>query len=212
MTRSTLLRQLALFNAKERFFLVGYALGNPEFRLGEAFRAALGRAINIAVPDDAYCAMDYHLDWIYAALYASEHGDADVCDNAEEHIKGHQEDVDLLVAFEHDGVTQLVLIEAKAATSWSNDQAGSKTERLTKMFGAEGDRWPRVRPWFVLVSPNAPAKLDLSTWPAWTRGSDGRPIHFQLPVADRKIKRVTRWNAERACADAKGKHWKIVDR
>jgi len=40
---SGLLHHLQEFNRKERFFLVGMAPGNPEFRLGEEFRERLAQ-------------------------------------------------------------------------------------------------------------------------------------------------------------------------
>jgi hypothetical protein len=61
-------------NAKERFFLVRYALGNPDFKLGPDFRVALSKKIRQEIPEDAFCAMDYHLDWIHAALVAAAKG------------------------------------------------------------------------------------------------------------------------------------------
>ena len=66
---SRLLLHLEEFNRKERFFLVGMALGNPEFRLGEEFRERLAQKLSLQVPRDAFVAMDYHLDWLAASLF-----------------------------------------------------------------------------------------------------------------------------------------------
>ncbi len=56
------------FNRKERYFLVGEALGNPHFELGAAFRERLSRALAIDFAGRTWAAMDYHLDWIQTAL------------------------------------------------------------------------------------------------------------------------------------------------
>lgn len=64
----TLIEHLESFNRKERFFVVGAALGNPSFRLGQEFKSTLGAVFNFYVPHDAFAAMGYHLDWIHAAL------------------------------------------------------------------------------------------------------------------------------------------------
>jgi hypothetical protein len=65
-------QKLAHFNRKERFLLVGQALGNPGFTVGAAFRRSLAALLDRPVPKDAYCAMDYHLDWLFAALLWAE--------------------------------------------------------------------------------------------------------------------------------------------
>lgn len=214
MPGSTLLQELARFNAKERFFLIAYALDKPDFRLGEPFRAALENALNIPVPVDAYCAMDYHLDWICAALHVSNGAYHAPVKNEKpcELVKGNQEDVDLLVAFACNGVTQLVLIEAKGVGAWSNEQAKRKVERLDAIFESAGDRRGNVRPWYVLVSPRAPVKLEWEGWPAWALASNARPIHMVLPMPAGKISRVTRWDNDLGRASKGGEHWKIVDR
>ena len=65
---------LESFNRKERFFLVGQALGNPRFKLSRDFRTRLGKAVGleengIKIPANAFAAMDYHLDWVAASLF-----------------------------------------------------------------------------------------------------------------------------------------------
>src|SRR5205085_6240812 len=68
---SSLIKVLDDFNRKERFFLVGFALGNPGFRPHAAFLQELGATVGVTFPhdpDDTWCWMDYHLDWLYASL------------------------------------------------------------------------------------------------------------------------------------------------
>ena len=73
-----LVKNLESFNRKERFFLVGAALGNPTFRLDPTFRDQVGREFGLDVPEEAFVAMDYHLDWIYAGLVVSSAGPTSV--------------------------------------------------------------------------------------------------------------------------------------
>ncbi len=72
---SDLIELLDDLNSKERFFLVRQALG--EFQLGADFRQELGEAIGLAIPSGAFSWMDYHLDWLVAALRAYESGRVD---------------------------------------------------------------------------------------------------------------------------------------
>ena len=130
---SDLISLLNHFNRKERFFLVGQALGNREFSLGERFRQELGEVIEVEIPCDAFVAMDYHPDWISASLWAYRNpkrvGEA-VC-NSDGVATGTQQDVDLLIAFEQEDCYCLVLVEAKGYDSWNNKQMNEKSDRLS---------------------------------------------------------------------------------
>ena len=93
-----LIELLETLNRKERFFLIRQALGT--FRLDDEFRRRLGEATCLAIPCDAFAAMDYHLEWLAAALCAYECGNVDcLFDNRQRVVRGNQEDTDLLVVF-----------------------------------------------------------------------------------------------------------------
>ena len=93
----SLLHYLCQFNAKERFFLVGHVLGNPQFTLDSAFRAELSKTMNLSLPGDLFCAMDFHLDWLYAALQLhADEGKIRIHSNTQGIIKAQQEDIDLI--------------------------------------------------------------------------------------------------------------------
>lgn len=121
---TTLMEFLESLNRKERFFLIGDALGNRTFQLSADYQSRLGEALDISIPDGAFVAMDYHLDWIHASLFLTQPGvDREgFHPNIEPVATGNQEDADLLVAFEKEGLTHLVLVEAKAETGWTNMQ------------------------------------------------------------------------------------------
>ena len=93
----TFLKLLESFNRKERFFLVGQALGNPKFQLSDGFRSMLGGqdAFGIVPPKDALVFMDYHLDWLHASLFLSlpENDAAGVHPNSRQIATGTQEDI-----------------------------------------------------------------------------------------------------------------------
>lgn len=179
-----LIELLKSFNRKERYFLVRHALGN--FRLSDDFRRELGEEINLEILRCAFTAMDYHLDWLVAALFAYQRGGIDdLFQNSPQGIiKGTNEDSDLLVAFVGDGQYHLVLIEAKADGSWDNNQMRSKSGRLRQIFGCDGDRHPGVVPHFCLMSPGRPEKLDSSEWPEWMSRNNGSYywIEMQFPT------------------------------
>jgi hypothetical protein len=161
------------FNRKERFYLVGKALGNENFQLSKAFRDQLGSAIGVSVPSSAFCAMDYHLDWLYAALYLQSHdSQSTIVEDSSGNITGNQQICVFLVSFERNTITHLVLLEAKGATSWSNEQMRCKTERLRGIFVEDGNRFQDVKPHFLLTSPRRPKNLKEELWPLWMRRGD----------------------------------------
>ncbi|MBI5488795.1 MAG: hypothetical protein HY905_15780 [Deltaproteobacteria bacterium] len=189
---SSLLTVIESFNRKERFFLVAAALDNPRLRLGRAFRQRLGTALRLDIPSSALVAMDYHLDWLWASLCLARSSAAEtvVLRNRGGLVTGHQEDVDLLVAFETGRTTRLILIEAKVETGWSNRQMSSKAGRLRRMFGDDGRGCRGVRPYFVLMSPRQARDLRSSEWPSWM-AQRGQPVwlELKLPPDRRRVAR-----------------------
>jgi hypothetical protein len=162
-----------LFNRKERYFLLQDALGKQPLR--PEFREKLGKKIGLDFPEHAKWWMDYHFDWIFASLRLADtdphsSGLKDLVFESPDFggstgalsvfLNQNQEDVDLLVAFQDGEVTQLVLVEAKGATRFSNAQLASKLHRMRIIFDA-GAGWYRsdLQPHFVLTSPKRPRKL-----------------------------------------------------
>ena len=193
---SAFIEYLRSFNRKERFFLVGTALGNPTFQLDSAFRRRLGSRFALEVPSNAFVAMDYHLDWIYASAYLSKEGvnASGNHPNKAGLVSGNQEDVDLIVAFDAGETTHVIMLEAKAYTAWSNTQMKSKAKRLKAIFGKEGDCFPQLRPHFGLMSPKPPRQLKTECWPSWMLSPGSTPICMELAVPPGRMK-LTRCNS-----------------
>ncbi|WP_235630015.1 hypothetical protein [Aeromonas veronii] len=57
-----LIKNLKSFNRKERFYLVGQMLGNPDFRMDDKQLDEISRLIGLTIPREYFAAMDYHLD------------------------------------------------------------------------------------------------------------------------------------------------------
>lgn len=201
-----LIERLRRFNRKERFYLIGRALGNQAFTLSEEFRQTLGKELALDIPRDAFVAMDYHLNWLYAALLlaTAEAGRA-IPHDLEPSIAGNQEDIDLLIAYDEDRITRAVLVEAKGATGWTNKQLMSKASRLKTIFDEDGNRWDTVQPRFVIASPRRPRLLNDTGWPSWMK-NPVRWIELRMPP---DVQRITRCDAEGLIGET-GTHWKIV--
>lgn len=165
-----LIDRLKMFNAKERFLLIGQILGNTAFQPSETFLDELRAELSIEMPpaEKMFAAMDYHLDWIYAAVAMSDTTADNVqYPDASQGVNGTQEDVDFLLAWQHDNSFQLVVIEAKGVTGWTNKQIESKAERLEFIFGKSGQKIANVTPHFVLMSPRNSLNLRKNVFPEW---------------------------------------------
>lgn len=201
-----LVPHLRRLNRKERFFLVGLALGNEAFRLGYEFRQKLSDVLGLFIPEDAFVAMDYHLDWLFAAIHlAAASGAPGPHPRDPRLITGTQEDIDLLVAFDTDRESHVIMLEAKGVTSYSNRQFESKVARLSAAFTAP--QAERVVPHLVLVSPMRPRYLRYDGCPPWMFGKDGQVAWLQLPVPSdmQKIVRCT----EDGSPNSRGKYWTV---
>ncbi len=186
---SSMIAHLDRLNRKERFFLVGMALGKREFKLDSLFRRKLSEKFGIAVPDTAFVAIDYHLNWIFAAAALTFGNPAWglVYENKDRVIDGTQEDIDLLVAFENaSGLTHLIMLEAKGVIAFSNNQFQHKIGRFKSIFGEDCEKWPKVRPYFGLVSPREPKRLRYDLCPFWLKVGDKIPW-LEMPIPQDRL-------------------------
>jgi len=238
---TALLDHLQRFNRKERFLLVGQALGNPTFTLGKHFAGSLADKLARPVPQTAYCAMDYHLDWLFAALVWTYEGggigmpmprtftdpkpvsgDKDDWKSEDLKVTGNQSDVDLLVAWVDDrGRGQVVMLEAKGYSRWDPEQMRYKCARLNAIFGSDGRRFSDVDAHLVLTGP-APGPTATSLpdmqWPIWARQQDAPdgPAKYFLPLTKPghetvAVERITAPEDGPTKKSATGSYWRIKD-
>jgi hypothetical protein len=164
--------------------------------------------LNVKIPSEYFFAMDYHLDWVLAALtqfYGQPQENA-IHDNNHKLIKGTQEDVDLILVFSVSGKNHIVLFEAKGFTSWSNEQLNKKEKRLGNIFNyieAHNVNCTNLKQHYILMSPNKPQKLTLAR-------EEQRFGFIKLEMTSGH-KYVTRVN-ERGLSSKKGKQWMVKNR
>jgi len=213
-----LIENLKSFNRKERFYLVGQMLGNPEFRMDDKQLDKISALIGIKIPREYFSAMDYHLDWIYTSLFLTQEHDErpfprNFIDNNKKvdlQISGTQEDVDFLLAFvDHENTTHIVMIEAKGDSYFSNSQLDSKNKRFKAIFGNE-NTWPNVRPHFLICSPKEPQNVNIEDPAYFMLTKDQNIIWFSL-VMDTGKNKVTRCigSEENNKTSSEGDHWKV---
>jgi hypothetical protein len=211
---------LASFNRKERYWLVRNCLGAGPTPLCHGFRErlskALGPRLDGVIPDTAWWATDYHLDWLIAALHChaapSEDGIFECRANVDRQIKGTQEDIDLIVVSERD----IILVEVKAFGAWGRKQLDSKIKRLSELCDATGVAFPdtapdrQVRMHFVLMSRTPPEKVIYEDWPCWAVKSRKEPNWMKLRIepALTELSTVVRCGPT-GKSDANGGYWTV---
>ena len=215
---------LALFNRKERYWLLRNALGPGAEALDAHFRQRLHSEIGVSIPEDAWWAIDYHLDWLIGALHLVDRGrdDDTVRKNADGLVAGNQEDFDLIVAFDK----TLILIEAKGVTSWRNGQIDSKIKRietLLKYQEGSGGFVPQI--FLVLTSPRRPESLKqleetINAWPQWMLNNEtDKPYWIGMdmaldgrPMVDGKAEfhKVVRCADSGGAVGEAGSHWTVL--
>ncbi|BCG47927.1 hypothetical protein GEOBRER4_n2779 [Citrifermentans bremense] len=202
---------LRRFNRKERFYVVQEATRGG-FELDDTFRQRLEAKLRIAIPaQSVFMAMDYHFDWIYASLFLCGHDrdiERDVFKRDRDLIKASQEDVDLLIAApdaSNSALTNLIMIEAKGDTSWTNAQAESKAARLQSMF-KPGTFEHILRPYYLIWSPNPSKNLRFDCFPQWALHG-GEVPHLKLTMSE-ELRKVTCCNQDgKNLLD--GDYWKV---
>ena len=156
-----MMEALMAFNRKERYHLICEAVIGGQMQLNEGFRKSLKEESGIEIPVDAFVAMDYHLDWISAAVQLATNNISaqDAAQSSEDFsnrlsgsddvLSGNQEDVDLLVAFLSGKKIYLILVEAKADSGWTSKQLKSESKRLKAILNDTVGEW--IDPRLVLI-------------------------------------------------------------
>lgn len=211
----SLVSLLRHFNRKERYWLLNDALGSPP--ISNDYLKHLATTLGIAVPEgNVWWAMDYHFDWLHAALLCFERGctidslsepQSNVANDAdstqkETYIKGNQRDIDLIIAFEQ----TLLLIEAKGDGAWSQRQMKRKAERIKAL-----PRPKNLNIRLVLTSHHNATHIINGDWRNDIPEGmlhNGQPILLELSNFGGGVPlyRVTRCNGKGE-SDAKGTYW-----
>lgn len=191
----SIIDRLKCFNAKERYWVVHAALGH--FKPSRGFLEGAAKAAGVPLPakgcpdESIFLAMDYHLNWLCAALWTvltpsekagtaisnkrtpsetmtPDHSTSGPLGKDRALMENSQEDVDLLLAYPRpDGITQVILIEAKCTGTFTPSQLGSKFSRLEGILDSIGKEGfvgaSDVNVKMILMSPSRPPSKNAST-------------------------------------------------
>ena len=221
MTSDALIKTLGMLNRKERHHLLENVVGGP-FVVSPSFRKKINNALKGRFAQTQikrlprripFVAMDYHLDWVWAALCETAYQDSNrdeykvfgsVYVDQKELITGTQEDIDLLIAFSDSlrpSVTHMIFVEAKGESAWNNSQFENKISRLADIYTLNRKyHGPTIVPYLVLTSPRPPERLNTAILANWMRGKGQ-----YVPIAWMKLERQsedTAWRVERSSYNA----------
>ena len=224
----TLKNNLTTLNQKERFLLVAEVIGTPSsLALSDRFVAKLTHSLSTcgihlsqSLPP-LFVGIDYHFDWMYAALELSWQGQ-DIkhlyqyptatplkpLPNKNRLISGNQEDADLLIVCTDVGEqpkTYFILIEAKGVGRWSTKQLRSKARRIRSLFGPPHAWSSHVQPVIVLAGPRMPGSTTSLDDPAGVYDIPICALELSLP---KPLAKVTRCNGD-GRQSVEGGHWKV---
>lgn len=208
MAVSSFVDSLRAFDSHERGILLQWAMG-ADFALSSRLRTDLGRALRLDVPDRAFVAMDYTLDWLYAATlqFTSPDAQMPLPWPADGMLRASIEDIDLVVAWQ-DERPRLVLLEAKGFTGWTNKQLLSKVTRLGAIFDERLRAAIDVH--LVLVGPKYSHGVDTSSWPLWLLNE--KRYHFLTIPSPGDRFAVQRCLADGSATKNGWTHWQVVQR
>jgi len=232
-----IIERLKMFNRKERDHLMKFALcENQEApRISTALWKKISNGGKRPNPDAMFVGMDYHLNWLYAALATAEDDDLTSMDDPSNKwkcvlppqtskkdsnpIQDNQEDVDLLIAwFDQRWAMplRLILVEAKLDSGWGSKQFKSKKERLTLIREDTESRGLKFIDWrFLLMSPgSAPMVKKFKTGSldgrySWLRAPKEEVKESQSPVRHVKLPLANDlWRVKRVSKSSK--NWTVI--
>jgi hypothetical protein len=182
------------------------ALGKRNFRLSSRFISQLDAVLETNIPKNAFAAMDYHLDCLFASLQLTSDGLGEITREAStDEISGSSQDIDFLIAYPEKGICHLILVEAKGVGEWDYGQMNSKANRFSAIFGKTGKRFPFAVPHFITVSPRPPG-LATTSWPSWMK-RNGKPNFVELEI-NPGLKRIAQTDKQ-GDSNMRGGHWAI---
>lgn len=214
-----IISNLEALNRKERYYLLSLITGNNAFIPNSKFLKSVQEKLahpSINYEICQFAAMDYHLDWVYAALYATTEG-IDLKDDIKhtgvvlkdsDLVSGTQQDIDFIMAFADtkNDVTHLILIEAKGVGSWDTKQLNAKGARLKALFETHQLHVKaNVVPHFLYVSSEAPADSQPNSGLPKLMVDPPHHIQILLPTPLVKLTRRTK-NGQPKTG---GKFWKF---
>ena len=198
-------------NSKERYFVMNALLDLKTHSLSTGMNRLISGVLELEIPKNNLVFLDYHLDWVTAALVAgTQRGKKPTYKNTGmATVLGNQMDIDALIAFELDGKTHLLFMEAKGVGAWNNKQLNTKVSRLNKIFGGPQGEIEQTVPHFALLSPYKSENLKTKNWPDWML-KNGEPLFFKLNMPN------PIWTVERCSEEGKRTRsegfWHVIER
>jgi hypothetical protein len=189
----TLQSLLISFDRKERHALLDKIFEDKIRYFSKNFIASLKKATGIDIPSSYIWFIDYHLDWIEAAIfYHLNKLDTNKIHSI--HTDGNesypkftldftQRDIDFLVYFKVNGCSKFIMVEAKYDTNWDNKQFNIKANRLKTIYNNYTILNDKLKSniliefYYILMSPMDPKKLQNCKGWKWIELPQGKDLY-----------------------------------
>ncbi len=220
---------LSRFDLKERVLLIRHCTGTNRnssascgvMPLSPDFCADVSHRLKLDTPitPSAWWSFDYDLDWLYGAIhwYAYEglHPSwREFPQKNDDEVRGSNQDIDLVIAQGH----RVILVEAKAFDSWSNNKLSKKVPRIARIAKKAEllGGYPHLAFHFGLISITPPIGIKTDNWPDWALDGDlldGRKP-FWVPLktlhSSASMLKVERCDANEA-PRKEGGYWRVFE-
>jgi len=184
---------LTHFDRKERHALLEKVFGDNIRHIPNAFIAEIQKELPIVIPNNHTWFLDYHIDWIEAAIffYLEDTDLNDECCFPRCGGEGYpkftldftQRDIDFLIYFKENDSDNLIMIEAKYDTRWGNKQVNIKLDRLEAIYknytqlNKTKNKQVNINFYYILMSPVKPQKLSTTTKWSWIKLNKSDKLH-----------------------------------
>ena len=197
------------FSCHERSYVLRHITGDCD--VSSEYKDKITNYLKIPQCKAEFWDIDYSIDWLYAALFLSQtEPPGNVYENAHNLIKGNNEDVDILLALRTGDAIDLVMMEVKVEKPFDKSQLASKVRRLLGIFGTNGDKFPHIRPHWILASPYKSKRISTEGWPSWMIKEGGKFHWYEMRKNFHSMK-VTRCDSRGIpCKD--GSYWILEGR
>lgn len=196
---------LTTFDRKERHALLDKVFRSNISHISSEFISEIQVELGIKIPDDPVWFLDYHIDWMEAAIfiYLNDKDLGDECCFLRDGGEGHprftleftQRDIDFLIYFKQNDSDNLIMIEAKYDTSWGNKQVNAKLDRLEAIrrnyieANKTKSKQVNINFYYVLLSPVKPKRLSTNVKWHWIELNACDNLHTVSRCDINKLKR-----------------------
>lgn len=197
-----------------------YALGTAATAASSDFIVAVCAKLGWEPRSPDFFGLDIELDAICAAFTASAEPESKVYEDRRGRLEMDGFKIDAVLAYRRKTASgsvetppeaptsiDLVLLQARNKGKWTARRSKRISERLRRIFGADGNALSGANPHFVALGGEPPESTAMAAWPLWMAGESG--VAHWLPL-ERSQREVSLIRCDRNLQPSPGgAYWKL---